>query len=601
MKKKRKSAFVRFLGYIKPYWLMLVIASIGGIIKFTMPLVFPQVIRYFTDGVLDPKIAKPPEWKMQQINYWTIVMMALYVFIWIPGTYIRHYFGGKAGYRVIFDLRYQLYQHIQRMSAAYFKDNQSGGVVSILMNDIGHAQNMVGNAMTNVWMDGIVIVVLLFIMLKIDVLLTLVSLSIFPFYVIAIKRLSTHVKDNSKKIQDETEDMTGKLQEKISGFSVIQAFARERMEKWKFFKESRRLLDYMIRSVELNTWNNVIVGFLTSIAPVIVVWYSGQRIIKSRLTIGEMFVFYSYLGQFYTPITRFSELNVVFSTSMAAIERVFEAFDKQPDVQEAPDAVECCPNLKGEVEFKNVSFGYEEGKLILKNINLKIEPGRRIAIVGTSGSGKSTLINLLPRFYDPVEGTVTIDGVDIKKYKLNSLRQNIGMVFQDNILFSGTLRENIAYGNPKASKRQILEAAKAANAYDFIDKLPDKLSTEVGERGVKLSGGQKQRIAITRVFVKNPRMLILDEATSALDSESENQIQEALERLMNGRTTISIAHRLSTIINADEILVMDKGEIKERGTHKELIAMEGLYKHLFEEQFKDVTDIINSMEDNSAH
>jgi subfamily B ATP-binding cassette protein MsbA len=483
------------------------------------------------------------------------------------------------------------------MSASFFKDNQSGGIVSLLMNDIAHAQNMVGNAMTNIWMDGIVIIVLMFIMLRIDVVLTLVSLSILPFYFFTVKRLGGSVRVTSKKVQDETEYLTGDLQEKISGFSVTQSFVRERFEQWRFLRESRRLFNYTLRSVKLNTWNNVIVGFLTSIAPVVVVWISGQRILGGALTIGEMIVFYSYLGQFYMPLTRFAELSVVFSTSMAAIERVFEAFDRQPDVQEMKDAIECPEDLKGEIEFRDVTFGYEKDKPVLKNINLKILPGQNIAIVGTSGCGKSTLINLIPRFYDPESGTIAIDGVDIKKYKLGSLRERIGMVFQESILFTGTIGENIAYGRPRATKKQVREAAIASNAYDFIEKLPDKFDTFVEEKGANLSGGQRQRIAITRVFVKDPSILMLDEATSSLDSESEKQIQQALERLMKGRTTIVIAHRLSTIVNADVILVMDNGEIVERGTHDELLESGGLYKHLFEEQFKDVVEMVNNAGD----
>jgi len=591
-KRRKKSEFVRFLSYIKPYWFMIAIAAFGGIIKFTMPMVFPKVMQYFIDDVLSSESTMSYTEKLHELTFWSLLVIGLYLFIWVPGVYVRHYYAGKVGHKVIFDLRYDLYLHIQRMSSSFFKENQSGSIVSRLMNDINLAQNMVGNALTNIWMDGAVIFVLLFVMLKIDPLLTLVSISIFPVYIIASKKLGRLVKKNSRQVQDEIAEMTGELQEKISGYAVVKSFARERYEKLRFFKEARKLLDYSIQSTKLNSINMFVVGFLTAFAPIIVIWFSGYLIINNRLTVGEMVVFYSYLGQFYFPINRFSELNIVFSTSMAAIERVFEVFDREPDVKEKEDAIECSADLKGEVEFKNVSFGYDNDSLILKNVNFKVKPGMKVAFVGPSGSGKSTLVSLLPRFYDPVEGTISIDGVDIRDYKLASLRKNIGMVLQDNILFSGTLEENIKYGNPRASKAEIIEAAKAANAYDFIIQSPYKFDTEVGESGMKLSGGQKQRIAIARVFVKNPKILILDEATSALDSESENQIQEALDRLMKGRTTFVIAHRLSTIINSDIIMVVDDGEIKEMGTHEELLKKSGLYEYLFNQQFGEVKKLM---------
>lgn len=593
---KTKSVFIRFLSYVRPYWFMIGIASTGGVVKFTVPMIFPQIMRYFIDVVLNPNSVMTTAARLHELTKWSLIIIGLYVFIWTPFTYVRHYYAGKVGNRVIFDLRYHLYLHIQRMSATYYNQNQSGGIVSRLMSDIALAQNMVGNALTNIWMDGAVVIVLLVIMLRMDPVLTLVSLSIFPFYILATKRLGKLVKENSRMVQDEIQEMASGLQEKIAGYTVVQAFAREKFEQIRFFKEARKLLVHTIRTVQLSTINVLIVGVLTAIAPVLVIWVSGQRILSGHLTIGEMVVFYSYLGQFYLPINRFSELNVIFSTSLAAIERVFEVFDQQTDVIEKVDALEFDRNMRGEVSLQNVTFSYDKGSKVLKNVNLTVIPGQKVAIVGSSGSGKSTLISLIPRFYDPEEGRICIDGEDIRNYKLRSLRQNIGMVLQDTILFSGSLRENIAYGNPKVSEKEIIKAAMEANAYEFIQQLPYGLNTEVGERGVKLSGGQKQRIAITRAFIRNPKILILDEATSSLDSESENLIQEALDRLMKGRTTFIIAHRLSTIINADFIVVVDQGEIKETGTHEELIAIGGIYKHLFDEQFRDIVETMTSGE-----
>lgn len=593
--KNKNSSFRRFLVYIKPYWLLITIAAVGGIVKFGVPLIFPQIMRYFIDEVLDSNSKMSFDEKLHMLNYLSVVIIAVYLFIWLPFTYIRHYAVGKASNNVIFDLRNDLYMHIQRLSAAYFKDNQSGEVVSRLINDIALAQNMIGNALTNVWIDGAIVIVLLFIMFKMNVILTLVSLSILPLHFLTIQRIGSRVKKNSKIVQDEIAEITGIAQERISGFSVVKAFAREKFEQINFLKECYKLFSFSNLNAKLSSINTTIIGFLTGVAPVLVVWTAGQLILREKLTVGEMIVFYSYLGQFYTPLNRFSELNMVFATSTAAIERIFELFDVQPDVKEKKNAVDSGKSLKGIINFKNVSFEYEEGKPILRNINLKIEEGKKIAVVGTSGCGKSTLINLIPRFYDTTSGNITIGGIDVKDYTLKCLRENIGMVLQETILFSGTLRENILYANLKASDEDIIRAAKAANAYEFIEKLPEGLNTEVGEKGLRLSGGQRQRLALTRVFLKDPKIVILDEATSALDSKSENYIQEALERLMKDRTTISIAHRLTTVIDADVIVVMDKGEIIEKGKHEELLKNKGLYSQLFEEQFKDVKEIINKV------
>lgn len=582
--KSGKSVFIRFLGYVKPYVGLLVLGSIGGIIKFSTPLVFPRIMQYFIDTVFSPTSIMTSSQKIVELNKWTLFVLALYVLVWVPGTFIRHYFTGKAGYKVIYDLRQDLYKHIQAMSASYYNKNQSGGIVSLMMNDIGLAQNLVGNALTNVWMDGSVIIVLLVVLFKMDWVLTCASLSIFPFYIVISKRIGKKVKYNSHMVQEETQDMSANLQEKIGGYTVVQAFSQENFEQKNFTKDSIRLLGYQLKSSKLGSLNNVFTGFLTSIAPIFVFWVGCQRINAGALTLGQLVVFYTYLGHFYLPITRFAELNLVFATSMAALERIFRTLDLPIEIKDKDDALEC-KAIKGEIEIKDIKFAYDTQKQVLKGIDMIIPAGERIAIVGSSGSGKSTLVTLVPRFYDVSQGEILIDGVNIKDYKLHSLRRNIGMVLQETILFSGTIRDNILYGKLDATQDEIIAAAKAANAYEFIMAMPYGFDTVLGERGAKLSGGQKQRIAITRVFIKNPKILILDEATSALDSESENLIQDALERLMKGRTTIIIAHRLSTVINSDEIVVMSEGNIVERGSHKQLIELDGNYKRLYDAQF----------------
>lgn len=582
--KKNDKVLMRFLKYVKPYVWLIAAAAFGGIIKFTVPLIFPRIMQYFIDEVFAVNSIMSNELKIQELNKWILIMLVIYIFIWIPGTYIRHYFVSKAGHQVIYRLRYDLYKHIQRMSASFYSKNQSGGIVSIVMNDIALAQNLIGNALTNIWMDGVLVIVLLVVMVRMDWILTLASLSIFPVYILVGRKLGRKVKKNSHLLQEETQEMSAHIQERISAYSVVQAFAQEKHENRAFKNEAKHLLEYQLHSGKLSSINTVLANFLTAVAPILVIWIGCIRISEGALTIGQLITFYTYLGSFYLPVNRFADLNIVYSSSMAALERVFKTMDLPTEINDKPNAIPC-KDIEGIIDIKNIRFSYDKEHITLEDVNLSIEAGKRIAIVGSSGSGKTTLVSLLPRFYDVNEGQILIDGVDVRDYELHSLRQKIGIVLQETVLFSGTIRDNILYGKLDATEEEVMAAAKAANAYDFIMGLPEQFNTMLGERGTRLSGGQKQRIAISRVFIKNPKILILDEATSALDSESENLIQDALDRLMDGRTTIIIAHRLSTVIDADEIVVMQQGRLVEKGPHEELIKQEGFYKHLYDAQF----------------
>ena len=587
----KKSDIIRFLGYLKPYWWLVVLAGIGGAVKLSMPLVFPKILAHFIDDVLPATSAMTYQEKLNDLAFWSLVMVALYVVIWIPFTYYRHYLAGLAAQKTIFDLRCQLYDHIQRMSASYYNRNRSGEIVSRMINDVKLVQDLIGNALTNIWMDSVVLIVVLVLMLKMNWILTLVSVSLFPLYIIFTKKLKKIVRQNSREVQSELAGMQGDLQEKITGYSVVKLFTRERQEASRFRHRSETLLEKQVLSTKYSTWNVVIVGLLTALMPVLVVYVGGRFVLAGALTIGEIVVFNTYLGQFYLPINRFSELNVVVAQSMAGVERIFHVLDTEPDVQDQPDAVKFDNAVPCRIELRDVSFKYEEGdEAVLKGISLTIDEGQKVALVGHSGCGKSTITNLITRFYDVNSGEVLIGGRDVKEYTLRSLRASIGMVFQETILFSGSIEENLRYAKPSATKEQMIQALRAANAYDFVMGMPHGMKTEVGEHGIGLSGGQKQRIAIARVFLKNPRILILDEATSALDTESETLIQDALDRLMNGRTSIVIAHRLSTIINSDLIVAMNAGEIVETGTHDELLARNGLYSAMYHKQFKDVIE-----------
>lgn len=581
----------RFLRYVKPYWHYIVLAAIGGFIKFLLPMVFPQIMRHFIDNFLTDAGSLSPAVKenyMNQIHYYSLIMVGLYILVWFPGTFMRHYFSKKIANRVTFDLRNDLFQHIHKMSAPYFDDHRTGAILTRLINDTKKARKLLMKGMTNIWIDGSIVIVLLVILFKMNVVLTLLSLSIMPLFIFSVKTIAPRVKETSREVQDELEDIQGDAQEKISGAKVIRAFTMEKVEEKEFFKRLRKLYNHMMKRTVFSSFNNVINGGITRIAPVIIVWYSAYSIMQGYMTIGELTAFYAYLPMFYMPVRRFSKLNVVISNSMAAVDRVFEVFDEEPEVVEKNDA-EKVEELEGEIEIDNISFSYdkEEEEKALDQVDLEIDKGEKIALVGSSGAGKSTLVNLLPRFYDVDNGKIKIDDNDIRNMKLRSLRQNIGMVLQEPILFSGTIKENIKYGNQDASDEEIKNAAKAANAYNFIKEFPQGFATELGENGTGLSGGQKQRITIARVFLKNPNILIFDEATSSLDSRSENLIQDAIENLMEGRTTFIIAHRLSTIMDVDNIIVMKEGKIKEIGSHNELLKQDGIYRRLFEEQFED--------------
>jgi len=576
----RPGSLRRFLTFLRPYFGLLALASLGGMVKFGVPLLVPMATRFLLDDVfLDQSMSF--EQKMNQL--WTIVggLIALFALFWAPMVYVRHYYAGLAAQRTVFDLRSRLYYHILRLSASFFTRLKSGAIVTRLTNDIDRVQNLVGGALTNVWMDLISLVLVIILLLQIDVALTLIALVTFPPYLYFFRRFNDRIRETAEDVQQNVSTLSGNVQEKIAGSTIVRAFGREKLEERHFFRDARRLLHSNLRSVRLESTNAVITGLLTQIAPLIVLLYGGWRVITGSLTVGDLVAVTLYLGNLYLPLQRFSELNIEFARSTAALNRVFALMDEQPEVRDEEGAVDLGV-VEGTVEFREVSFAYEpETAPVLHDVSFTARPGETVALVGPSGSGKSTIISLIPRFYDPSHGSIHIDGNDIRNVTTASLRRNVALVLQSPILFSGSIRDNLRYGRPDASDDDIVEAARAANALDFIRELPRGFDTEVGEGGGFLSGGQRQRLTIARAFLKDPRILILDEATSALDTTSERLIQESLEQLMKGRTTFVIAHRLSTIVGADRILVMRAGRIVESGNHEELLEREGLYSELF--------------------
>ena len=588
---KKPNNFIRFLGYVRPYTKYLILAIIGGIVKFTVPLLVPQVTRHLLDSVFLNE-ALTTEKKLHDLFLYTGGMMAAFVFIYAPWVYIRHLYADKVSHRAVFNLRCDLYYRILRMSASFFVRNRSGGIISRLISDIQLAQNLVGNALTNTWMDAAAIIVVLYFLFRIDTTTTIVALSTFPIYLYIFRKFSSEIRNTTRRVQDELSVMSSNAHERISGSAVVHAFTQEKNETKRFENESERLFSVNMRRILIQSLNQAITGTIMGLAPLIVICFGGYQVISGQMTIGELIAITMYLAPLYLPLQRFSELNVVFANSMAALDRIYEIMDEKPEIVSSPDAIEL-DEIKGEVSFNHVSFSYNQACPILHNITFTAYAGQKIALVGQSGSGKSTIVSLMPRFYDPSAGEIKIDTYDIRDIKVKSLRRHIGMVLQDPILFSGSIRENILYGNPSANNEEVVEASKAANAYDFITGLPNGFDTEVGERGAFLSGGQRQRITIARAFLKNPKILVLDEATSSLDSESEQMIQDAMNRLIIGRTTFIIAHRLSTIVKADKILVVHEGSIVESGTHHELIRRRGIYRDLYEKQFESISTTEN--------
>lgn len=576
---------LRFLAYLRPYWHYVAIATVAGVVKFLAPLAFPEMLRRMLDEVvLNPALTSDA--KRAAVLGLVLTVLAINL-LWMIAAYVRSVWAAVAGHRMIRDLRVALFEHVQRLSHAFFTRNQSGMIVSRVVNDLTVAQNFVGSALTNVWMDSIVLAVLVAILASIHPAMTLVSLSLMPIYIVSLRTVGARLRLISREAQQRLEILSGGLQEKVAGVSVVKGFGREHQETLAFASQADKLLAKILSSVRFTAANEVLVGLVVHSSPVLVVWYGVHLILAGQLTIGQLTQFLLYLGMFYFPLQRLSELGVVLANSVAAIERIFEYFDTQPQVVERPGA-RVLGAVAGRIEYERVFFSYDSGRPVLHGISLVIAPGELVAFVGPSGSGKSTLANLVPRFYDPDAGRVTIDGEDLRELTLASLRRHIGIVNQETILFSGTVLENLALARPEATAAQIAAALEAANAAEFVEALPEGLWTEIGERGAILSGGQKQRLAIARAFLKDPRILILDEATSSLDSRSEHHIQEALARLLRGRTSIVIAHRLSTVLAADRIVVVADGRIVESGRHEALLAAGGLYAQLYREQFRHV-------------
>jgi ATP-binding cassette, subfamily B, putative efflux pump len=572
--------------FVKPYKWKIIGTLIIGIVKFAIPLLIPILIKYVIDDIVGNEALSSAE-KTSELMTVMGIMIVVFLIVRPPVEYYRQYFAQWTASKILYDLRDKLFSHIQKLSFKYYSNTRAGEIISRVINDVEQTKNFVVTGLMNLWIDAATIIIALTIMFTMDFSLTIVSLVAFPFYAFSVKYFFGRLRGLTRERSQALAEVQSYLHERVQGMAVIKSFAVEDHEQKQFEGQNTNFLNKALKHTSWNAKAFAVVNTITDISPLIVIGYAGYQVIQGDLTIGTMAAFIAYIDRLYGPLRRLVNSSTTLTQSIASMDRVFELMDEKYDVDDEPGAIPC-ENVKGHLEFKNVSFQYEEEEEdVLKNINLDIRKGETVALVGMSGGGKSSLVGLIPRFYDVTDGEILLDGVNIRNYYVRSLRDKIGMVLQDNILFSESVKMNILFGNPNASDEEVIAAAKAANAHEFILNLPNGYDTKVGERGVKLSGGQKQRVAIARVFLKNPPLLVLDEATSALDLESEHLIQEALEILAKDRTTFIVAHRLSTITHADRIILMEHGEIVEMDTHEELMKQQGHYYKLFQVQQLD--------------
>ncbi|HDF5368432.1 TPA: SAV1866 family putative multidrug efflux ABC transporter [Staphylococcus aureus] len=570
----------RYLQFVKPYKYRIFATIIVGIIKFGIPMLIPLLIKYAIDGVINNHALTTDE----KVHHLTIAIgISLFIFVIVrpPIEFIRQYLAQWTSNKILYDIRKKLYNHLQALSARFYANNQVGQVISRVINDVEQTKDFILTGLMNIWLDCITIIIALSIMFFLDVKLTLAALFIFPFYILTVYVFFGRLRKLTRERSQALAEVQGFLHERVQGISVVKSFAIEDNEAKNFDKKNTNFLTRALKHTRWNAYSFAAINTVTDIGPIIVIGVGAYLAISGSITVGTLAAFVGYLELLFGPLRRLVASFTTLTQSFASMDRVFQLIDEDYDIKNGVGA-QPIEIKQGRIDIDHVSFQYNDNEApILKDINLSIEKGETVAFVGMSGGGKSTLINLIPRFYDVTSGQILIDGHNIKDFLTGSLRNQIGLVQQDNILFSDTVKENILLGRPTATDEEVVEAAKMANAHDFIMNLPQGYDTEVGERGVKLSGGQKQRLSIARIFLNNPPILILDEATSALDLESESIIQEALDVLSKDRTTLIVAHRLSTITHADKIVVIENGHIVETGTHRELIAKQGAYEHLY--------------------
>ena len=574
--------FVRFIRELRAYWRTMALIVVLTLLTSALSLPMPFVIQYLTDHLSTKAFQKH------------LGVNLLGVFLLVAGVAAASALFGYCltlaitflGQRFKYDMRRKLYAHMQTLSLGFFEKNQTGKLMSNITNDVATLDQLIGGGFVTVIQDCVTLLAVMVIIFFKSWSLALVALAVYPIYILNYLMFIGRIKQKSHEIREQRDVMYGDLQEKLAGVQVVKSYANERFEVRQFVGETRSLLGLNVRLSAMSTALWTIAEFIGAIGTALILWYGGRLVITGHLTPGSLMAFYAFIGGYlYGPTLRLIQINDQIARTNAALWRIFHMLDTKPNVEDKPGA-QPLPPIQGDVYYDRVWFEYEPGQPVIKGVDLEVKAGQMIAFVGHSGSGKTTMVNLLQRHYDVTGGRITVDGHDIRDIQLQSLRQQIGVVIQETILFNTTLRENIRYGRLEATDDEIEAAARAANIAHVIAALPRGYDTKIGEEGIKLSGGEKQRIAIARAILSDPRILILDEATSSLDSETEALIQDALDHLMAGRTSFVVAHRLSTILKADKIVVMEGGVIKEAGSHAELLAQGGIYAGLYHQQFK---------------